>query len=141
MVGRKKSDEHYVIDLCDELLGVESDRQKRFDFLLGDPNAKGHRRRLPVDAYYPSLSLAIEYYEKQHGTAVRHFDKPHQLTVSGVHRGEQRRIYDARRREILPPNGIKLLVISYSHLDHDGRGRLRRNKHHDLRALREALML
>jgi len=53
--GRKASDEHYVIDLCDELLGVPAERQYRFDFLRGDTGVS-----LPVDAYYPDLNLVIE---------------------------------------------------------------------------------
>ena len=36
------------------------------------------------------------------------------MTVSGVSRGEQRKIYDERRRTELPKHGIKVVVISYS---------------------------
>lgn len=43
--GREQSDESYVIDLCDEVLGIKASRQHKFDFLTGDT---GHR--LPVDA-------------------------------------------------------------------------------------------
>lgn len=105
--GRKDSDEYYVIDLCDEVLGRKAERQKKFDFLKGD---KGHS--LPVDAYYKDLNLVIEYHERQHTEEVKFFDD--KQTVSGVSRGEQRKIYDERRKEILPKHGIKLLVISYS---------------------------
>ena len=45
--NRQSSDEHYVIDLCDEVLGLKASRQHRFDFLKGDTGV-----RLPVDAYY-----------------------------------------------------------------------------------------
>ena len=36
------------------------------------------------------------------------------MTVSGVSRREQRKIYDERRRTELPKHGIKLVVISYT---------------------------
>ncbi|WP_309751901.1 hypothetical protein [Novosphingobium sp.] len=45
---------------------------------------------LPVDAWYPELALVIEYRERQHSEAVKFFDQ--RETVSGVGRGEQRRI-------------------------------------------------
>lgn len=38
MARRADSDEHYVLDLCDELLGVPGIRQARFDWLRGDPS-------------------------------------------------------------------------------------------------------
>lgn len=44
-------DEVYVIDLCDEVLGMKSSRQHRFPFLLGDSG-----NALPVDAYYEQLT-------------------------------------------------------------------------------------
>ena len=130
--GRKDSDETYVLDLCDAILRWPSERQKRFDFLLGDPGATGRQVRLPVDAYYPDLKLAIEYREIQHTEAITHFDKPWKVTVSGVHRGEQRRIYDERRRQVLPENGIKLVEISCADLPHDGRMRPKRDSTHDI---------
>jgi hypothetical protein len=91
----KDSDENYVLNLCDEVLNQKGLRQHRFDFLRGDSGTK-----LPVDIYYPSLNLVIEYRETQHTNSVKHFDKPDVMTVSGVHRGEQRKIYDQRRRDI-----------------------------------------
>ena len=105
--SRSNSDEHYVIDLCDEILGQTASRQHRFDFLRGD-----YGTTLPVDAYYPSLNLVIEYYESQHSESTPFFDK--RQTVSGVSRGEQRRIYDLRRQEVLPKHGINVVVIPYT---------------------------
>lgn len=110
----KDSDENYVLDLCDEILNQKGLRQHRFDFLHGDSGTK-----LPVDIYYPSLNLVIEYRETQHTNSVRHFDKPDVMTVSGVHRGEQRKIYDQRRRDLLPKHGIKLIEIGYSDFEFD----------------------
>jgi hypothetical protein len=80
--------------------------------------------RLPVDAYYPDLRLVIEYHERQHSKPVRFFNK--RTTVSGVDRGEQRRIYDERRRDILPKHGIELVILDYSEFECSGRGRLLR---------------
>lgn len=105
--SRSRSDEHYVIDLCDEILGQTASRQHRFDFLRGDTGMT-----LPVDAYYLSRKLVIEYHESQHSESTPFFDK--KQTASGVSRGEQRRIYDQRRQEVLPKHGIKVVVIPYT---------------------------
>ncbi|WP_343546841.1 hypothetical protein [Sphingobium yanoikuyae] len=121
---RAGSDEGYILDLCDILLGRKGLRQYRFDFLRGDPSATGIRRRLPVDAWYPDLNLVVEYRERQHSAATPFWDRKN--TLSGCNRAEQRRRYDQRRREILPANGITLVEIDYSAFATDGRGRLRR---------------
>ena len=117
---RAKSDEAYILDLCDEILKEKSLRQHRFDFLRGDTGTK-----LPVDAYYPNLNLVIEYREKQHTEAVGFWDK--KATASGISRGEQRRKYDERRRIEIPANGLRLLEINYSVFDHRSNKQLIRN--------------
>ena len=121
---RKDSDESYVIDLCDEILNRKSLRQHRFDFLKGDSGVP-----LPVDAYYPDLKLVIEYRERQHTEEVKFFNR--RQTVSGVNRGEQRKIYDQRRREVLPEHGITLIEIGYEDFEHDLSKRLLRNAEND----------
>ncbi len=128
---RKNSDEYYVIDLCDEILGRKALRQHCFDFLRGDSGKK-----LPVDAWYPDLRLVIEYHESQHTEATPFFDK--KLTVSGVSRGEQRRIYDQRRQRLLPEHDIRLVIISYS--DFGVSKKLVRNKEVDIRTVRDLLV-
>lgn len=128
--GRANSDEFYVIDLCDEVLGQKAQRQHRFDFLKGD---NGHP--LPVDAYYEDLNLVVEFYERQHTEVVNFFDN--KMTASGVTRGEQRKIYDQRRAEVLPQHGIKLVIISYS--DFGTSKKLKRNYNHDIEVLRSIL--
>ena len=125
-------DEIYVIDLCDEILGLKAKRQHRFPFLLGD-SGKG----LPVDAYYEEINLVVEYCERQHSEAVPFFDR--RLTVSGVGRGEQRRIYDERRREILPQHGIRLVSIAYYDFEYDGRKRIIRDRQRDIQIVRSKL--
>ncbi|MCD0484857.1 hypothetical protein LO771_21300 [Streptacidiphilus sp. ASG 303] len=138
-MGRDQSDEAYVLDLCDEALGEEGLRQHRFDWLLGDPGRTGHRSRLPVDAYWPDHGLVVEYRELQHDRPNAFFDKPDRLTVSGVHRGRQRALYDARRDTLIPQHGLRLTVIRPADLSADVRGRLRRHPETDLAAVRTLL--
>lgn len=137
--GRAGSDESYVIDLCDEVLGEVAIRQHRFSWLRGDPDRAGARAKLPVDAYYADHRLVIEYRERQHDEPVAHFDKPEVITVSGVHRGEQRRIYDRRREELIPSHGLRLVVIQPGDLASNRRGRLTRDRSRDLASLRALL--
>jgi hypothetical protein len=122
----KDQDENYVLNLCDTILKQQGLRHYHFDFLKGDSGTK-----LPVDIYYPSLSLVIEYRETQHTNAVKHFDKPDVMTVSGVHRGEQRKIYDQRRRDVLPNQGITLVEIGYSDFEFDSSKKILRNSERD----------
>ncbi|MEV1069470.1 hypothetical protein [Streptomyces sp. NPDC050263] len=139
MGTRDDSDEAYVVGLCDQVLGEVALTQHKFDWLLGDPGANGRQVKLPVDAYWPGHQLVVEYRELQHDQPTPHFDKPDKLTVSGVHRGEQRTLYNARRDTEIPAHGLRLVVIRPADLDADGRGRLRRNQKADLAALRTIL--
>jgi len=137
--ARSESDAGYVLDLCDELLEERGSREHTFPWLLGDPGKTSARRQLPVDAYYVGHGLVIEYRERQHDEPVAFFDKPERMTVSGVHRGEQRRRYDERRDREIPAHGLRLLVIKPSDLDEDRRGRLHRTRDTDRRALKAIL--
>lgn len=130
--SKGQRDEHYVLDLCDEILGIKGIRQYRFDFLKGDSGTK-----LPVDAYYPSLNIVIEFKEKQHSEEVKFFDK--KQTVSGVDRREQRKIYDQRRRDVLPKHGINLIEFDYSEFEHTCGKKLIRNKVEDLQVIKTKL--
>ncbi|WP_339697350.1 hypothetical protein [uncultured Marixanthomonas sp.] len=124
-VIKKQSDEAYIIGLCDEVLKVKGLRQYRFEFLRGDTGVK-----LPVDVYYPSLNLVIEYYERQHTEQVNFFDK--RITSTGITRGEQRKKYDQLRKTELPKHSIKLIVLDYSNFQHTRNKRLVRCKKEDL---------
>ena len=134
-------DESYIINLCDQVLMDESKRQWRFDFLRGDKAVKENGKivevlqeqgvRLPVDAFYESKKLVIEYLEIQHFKPVKHFDKPDKITSSGVVRSDQRKIYDNRRRKILSQNGISHIELCYTDFKHKKNGRLIRNEADD----------
>lgn len=129
---RINSDETYILDLCDSVLKIKGIRQHRFDFLKGDTGV-----RLPVDIYYPQLNLVIEYREKQHTEEVNFFDK--RVTASGITRGEQRKKYDALRRQLLPKNAIKLIELGCDDFEHTTAKRLLRNKAMDLLVIRKKL--
>jgi hypothetical protein len=139
MGTRDESDEAYVVDLCNEVLGEVALTQHKFDWLLGDPGAGGRRAGLPVDAYWPGHQLVVEYRELQHDQPMPHFDKPDRLTISGVHRGEQRALYEARRDTGIPARGLRLVVIRPADLHADSRGRLHRNRDADIAALTKIL--
>ena len=81
----------------------------------------------------------VEYCEKQHTEAVKFFDR--KQTVSGVSRGEQRRIYDERRKTILPQHNIRLVNINYSDFQYDSRSRIVRNQQKDIEIVRKKLGL
>lgn len=132
-------DEHYVLDLCDKVLGIISYKQHKFDFLRGDPNRNGVTAKLPVDSYYPDLKLVIEYRERQHTESVNFFDKPDKITISGVHRGEQRKIYDDRRRKILPKKNIDLIEISFADFNYDRQKRIIREPIKDIEIIKQKL--
>lgn len=87
---------------------------------------------LPVDAYWPSFGLVVEYYERQHHESVHFFDKPDVLTVSGVNRGEQRRLYDLRRAVEIPRHSLALVTIDSTRLAAGRRRMLARDRLHDL---------
>jgi hypothetical protein len=118
------SDEAYIIDLCDDILGLKASRGHRFDFLVGNPDRRGRCHRLPVDAYYKELELVVEYHERQHHEPISFFDR--RIVASGITRGEQRKLYDRQREEVLPKKGITLLVIRCDEFDHTSAKRLRR---------------
>ena len=130
MASRSLSDESYVIDLCDEVLGTVALRQHRFDFLRGDAGPGNQGFMLPADAYYPELQLVVEYCERQHTEAIPIMDQ--RMTVSGVDRGTPRAIYDQRRRDVLPQHGIELVKLSYAGFAHDKNKRLCRHRLEDL---------
>lgn len=104
----------YVLGLVDTLLG-KGEREKRFAWCVGDKSAKtGRSVELPFDAVWESRKLIVEVDEDQHREVTPIFDKKDKLTVSGVHRGEQRKQYDERKREAASKNHYTLVCIPWS---------------------------
>ena len=73
----------------------------------------------------------MEFAESQHEEPTPHFDKPDVLTVSGVHRGIQRAIYDDRRRRLIPEHGLRLVVIAATDFQLKGK-KIDRDRDRDL---------
>ena len=137
---RENSDEHYILNLCDEILNEKASRQHTFPFLLGDFHKdKISRTKLPLDAYYKGLNLAIEYREKQQTEEVVETDKPGSKTISGVSRIEQRKIYDQRRRDVLLRKNIGLIEINYYAFEYDSEMNIIRDNEKDIEILKEIL--
>jgi hypothetical protein len=139
MTRRADSDEHYAVDLCDEIVGHMALRDRaHFDWLRGDSGRRGKRgRKLRVDAFYEPLRLVVEYHERQHSEPVPFFDR--HSTISGVSRGHQRRIYDERRHTEIPQHGYRFVVLTYAEFEHDSRKRLARVRDKDLAVVRARL--
>lgn len=111
-VNMPRKQERYCAKLVSDALGgVEYKLGHRFSFLRGDTTpSRPDGVTLPVDAYYPDFKLVLEFREAQHySERVPLWDK--RITATGQVRKEQRQKYDKRREEVLPANGIKLLVI------------------------------
>ena len=107
-----RQQERYCAKLVSDALGgIEYQENCRFDFLRGNPTPKQPNGvKLPVDAYYPSRKLVLEFREAQHYSDRFGF-RDGRITATGESRKEQRQKYDKRREDILPANGIKLLVV------------------------------
>ena len=142
------NDEEYIVSLCNIVLERLASTQHRFCFLRGDKAIRQNGeiievlqeqgRKLPVDAYYRELNLVIEYLEIQHFHPVPLFDN--RITCSNVPRGEQRQIYDNRRRVRIPENGICLIELHYTDFNHHANtGSLIRNEALDKLVIRRKL--
>ena len=127
-----RKQERYCAKLvCDALDEVEYKLGYRFPFLRGDPTLKRPEGvTLPVDAYYPAFNLVLEFREGQH-YGDRFDFRDSRITATGETRKEQRQKYDKRREEVLPANGIKLLII----YDYEITG----NSEDDLRLVKQKL--
>lgn len=127
---------NYVIGLVEELLGEQAVREKRFPWAVGDRSPKtGRAVALPFDAYWPSRELIGEVDEDQHRRPVDFWDKPDVRTVSGVSRGQQRRIYDKRKRDAARRQGFVMVEIPWERKPPPAR----RDRDSDLRRVRELL--
>jgi len=138
MPPRIESDEKYILDLVAEILSEPDYRwQHRFPTLLGDPGKDGKRRPLPVDGFFPRHRLIVEYWETQHSAPIPIMDEG--ITVSGVSRGHQRRLYDQRRQTWADANGLQLIILDHRGFETDKQGRLQRAPAYDRRIVADAL--
>lgn len=127
----------YVIELLTELLGEPPEREKSYPWAVGDVSAKtGRAKQLPFDAVWEGRQLIVEVDEDQHRRAVDFWDKPTVITVSGVPRGQQRRIYDERKRAAARAHGYKVLEIPWERRP----APVRRDRDADLSAVRSVLV-
>ena len=131
-------DEYYVLELCKKVLGQRMSHQATFEWLLGDPSLKsGKQKPLPVDGYWPDEEIVVEYHERQHSEEVPFFDS--KITASGMSRGEQRKIYDARKAQELVKNGKKLVIIDYRDFGNGKTPKIVRNFPEDLKVVERLL--
>lgn len=137
---RSIQDDDYLIALCDEILNKTSKKQFTFDDLRGDYHKdKITRTKLPLDAYYSDLSLVIEVVNKKSIAPKNGRDKSQKLTVSGVTREEQRKIYQERKRTFLEDKNIKVFEINFALFDTNEQNRLVRNQENDTALLKDLL--
>lgn len=133
-----REDQRHITGLLTELLG-RAEIEKRFEWARGDSRQPGGLgAMLPFDAVWEHRRLIVEIDERQHGEAVAFFDKPDRMTVSGVHRGEQRRLYDERKVRCAHEHGYTVLRVRTSSLAHRGR-HLIHDRDKDLELLRRLL--
>lgn len=136
--ARASSDEYYLINLCDELLQQSASRQHKFGFILGDYHKdEKTRTALPVDAYYPTANLVLEFQQVVDDSI--EFGKPGRNTISGVDRAEQRQIYALRKRKALLVKDIPLIEIDFTVFALDADNKLVRNQDADVKVLKELL--
>jgi very-short-patch-repair endonuclease len=87
--------------------GTEVNRRYTFDFLRGDPTPRQPRgAKLPVDAFFPSFSLVVEYMGPQH-------DESNVLMDRRPGRRQQRTRYQERRTVVLAEHGIRLVRVRH----------------------------
>jgi hypothetical protein len=134
-----RADQNYIIDLCDEMLNIKASREHTFDFLRGDASPKFPQgKKLPVDAFYFSLNLVIEFEESHHSKSVKIFDKIDVITVSGVNRAAQRIKYVELRKMVLPKQNLNLLFFQFGEFELKGK-RLKRNREKDIEVVKKKL--
>lgn len=102
-----------MIAILEEALGEPAEPQKRFPWALGDPDAAGHSVQPPFDAVWEARRLIVEVDEDRHRVSYPFWDNPDRLAVSGVPRGQQRHIYDERKRSAARVRGYVVVEIPW----------------------------
>lgn len=136
MLKRQRDDEHYVIDLCDEALGLTALRHHTFEFLKGDMHQNGRTRsHLPCDAYYSSLKLVVEYHPTAEEASVEDHSVEGEKTSQTESSTNKRQLYAERKRKLLPKNEMTLIEIEASDFEQDELLLIKRDRKRDLAAV------
>ena len=137
---RANSDEKYLVDMINSLLGKKGSEKQTFDYLLGDLHQDGETRtELPVDLYFWELKLAIEFVNHPKTREQLIPEKQKKMTVSGVTRAEQRVKYFDRKKKVLTKKGMDFVEIPMAGFECDEHLKLLRNTENDERVLRGLL--
>jgi hypothetical protein len=137
---RANSDEKYLVDMINSLLGKKGSEKQTFDYLLGDLHQDGETRtELPVDLYFWELKLAIEFVNHPKTREQLIPQKQKKMTVSGVTRAEQRVKYFDRKKKVLTKKGMDFVEIPLAGFECDEQLKLFRNPENDERVLRGIL--
>ncbi len=137
---RANSDEKYLVDIINSLLGKKGTEKQTFDYLLGDLHQDGETRtELPVDLYFWELKLAIEFVNHPKTREQLIPQKQKKMTVSGVTRAEQRVKYFDRKKKVLTKKGIDFVEIPLAGFTCNEELKLVRNAEDDERVLRGIL--
>lgn len=129
----KNSDEYYLVDLCDEILGEEASRKHIFDSIVGNLHKHGKgRTKLPVDAYYKNLKLVIEFYKDRSETQEEPSEKE-QARVAQI------TYYDELKKKRILKMELRLLKIKFSRFELNDTGKLIRNTEEDIAVLKNIL--
>lgn len=120
----QNSDEFYLVNLCDELLGQEGSRKHMFDTLVGKLHKRGKgRTKLPLDAYYEDLKLVIEFSRKD--VDFDALDKKEQARMIQV------KHYDKLKKKAILKKDLRLMEINYASFECNETNKLIRNTEDD----------
>lgn len=118
------SDENYLINLCDELLGKEASRKHTFDTLVGNLHKRGKgRTKLPLDAYYKDLKLVIEFFKQT--STVSELDEKEQARLAQI------KYYDELKKEAVLAKSMRYMKINFAQFECDENNKLIRNTAND----------
>ena len=127
------SDENYLLNLCDELLGKEASRKHTFDTLVGNLHKRGKgRTKLPLDAYYKDLKLVIEFFQTSN-KPVSDLDEKEQARIAQI------KYYDELKKEAVLNKSFRYMKINFAQFECDEANKLVRNTENDIRVLKEIL--
>ncbi len=126
------SDENYLINLCDELLGKEAARKHTFDTLVGNLHKRGKgRTKLPLDAYYKDLKLVIEFF--QTNKPVEELDEKEQARIAQI------KYYDELKKEAVLAKSMRYMKINFAQFECNETNKLIRNTENDTLVLKGIL--